>query len=61
MIVLAPYRNRDMNCRLLAASFGRRYGVFLPKPYTSNRIINALRECIGTAWRAPFVQILRGG
>jgi hypothetical protein len=36
-------------------------GVFLPKPYTSNRIINALRECIGTAWRAPFVQIHRGG
>ena len=24
-------------------------GVFLPKPYASNRVINALRECIGTA------------
>ena len=24
-------------------------GVFLPKPYASNRIINTLRECIGTA------------
>jgi CheY-like chemotaxis protein len=24
-------------------------GLFLPKPYTSNRVINALRECIGTA------------
>jgi CheY-like chemotaxis protein len=24
-------------------------GVFLPKPYTSNKIINVLRECIGTA------------
>jgi CheY-like chemotaxis protein len=24
-------------------------GMFVPKPYTSNRIINALRECIGTA------------